>query len=225
MRLVRALLALLCLAAAQPDRGILIRGAHVFDGSGAPASPGDVLISGPEYRRGGPAPACAAGSQDRGWTRLDAAAGPPRSPRAPALPRLGGPDDLGKAYAAHLLHGVTSVNDFSMSGEMLAPVREMIGSGAVAAPNLRLAIRIGVPGGHGTERGWGDFFTMEAPTPAAAKLVMDRALPYRPDVIKVVCRRVALRQGAGPQQHEPADPARGRGARPCGGGSRSSRTR
>ncbi len=185
MRLVCALLALLCLAATQPDRATLIRGAHVFDGTGAPAAPGDVLISGEVIVAVAPrlrAPRGARVVDGRGMTLLPGLHDLHAHLRSPGL---GGPDDLGKAYAAPLLHGVTSVNDFSMSGEMLAPVREMIGSGAVAAPNLRLAIRIGVPGGHGTERGWGDFFTMEALTPAAAKLVMDRALPYRPDVIKV----------------------------------------
>ena len=95
------------------------------------------------------------------------------------------PDDLGKAYAGYLVHGVTTVDDFSMSGEMLAPVREMTRSGAVAAPNLQLAIRIGVPRGHGTEYGWGDVFTLEATTPRAARIAMRRALAYRPDVIKV----------------------------------------
>src|SRR5690606_2444505 len=100
-------------------------------------------------------------------------------------PGNGGPEDLGKAYGAHLLHGVTTVADFSVYGEMLAPIREMTASGAVTAPNLALAIRIGVPGGHGTELGWGDQFTLEANSPRSAALAMDRALAYRPDVIKV----------------------------------------
>ena len=46
-------------------------------------------------------------------------------------------------------------------------------------------MRVGVPGGHGTEFGWGSFFTLQAATPAAAHLAMATALPYRPDVIKV----------------------------------------
>lgn len=183
--LIRALLALLCLAAAPPDRPTLIRGAHVFDGTGTPAAPGDVLISGGRIVAVGPrlrTPRGARVIEGRGMTVLPGLHDLHAHLRSPGL---GGPDDLGKAYAGHLLHGVTTVNDFSMSGEMLAPVREMTGAGTVTAPNLRLAIRIGVPGGHGTERGWGDFFTMEAATPAAAQLAMERALPYRPDVIKV----------------------------------------
>jgi hypothetical protein len=80
---------------------------------------------------------------------------------------------------------VTSVNEFSLSPEMLGPVRQMTGPGGVPAPNLQLAIRLGVPGGHGTEYGWGRSFTLEAATPRAARMAMARALPYRPDVIKV----------------------------------------
>ena len=180
-----AVLALLCLGAAQPDGGILIRGAHVFDGTGAPAAPADVLISGDRIVAVGARLRAPRGTriiQARGMTLLPGLHDLHAHLRSPGL---GGPDDLGKAYAAHLVHGITTVSDFSVSGEMLAPVREMTSSGQVRAPSLQLAVRIGVPGGHGTERGWGDFFTMEATTPRAAELAMDRALSYRPDVIKV----------------------------------------
>ena len=180
-----ALLALLCLGAAQPNDAILIRGAHVFEGTGAAAAPGDVLISGDRIVAVGPllrAPRRARLVDARGMTLMPGLHDLHTHLRSPGL---GGPDDLGKAYASHLLHGVTTAVDFSTSGEMIAPIREMTSSGAVTAPNLALSIRIGVPGGHGTERGWGDFFTMEATTPRAAELAMDRALPYRPNVIKV----------------------------------------
>jgi len=179
-----ALLGLLCLGAVQPG-GILIRSAHVFDGTGAPAGLADVLISGDRIE------AVGRGLRARRGVRIIDARGMTLMPGLHDLhthlrsPGLGGPDDLGKAYAAHLIHGVTTAVDFSVSGEMLAPIREMTESGAVSAPRLQLAIRLGVPGGHGTERGWGDFFTMEAPTPAAAELAMNRALAYRPDAIKV----------------------------------------
>jgi imidazolonepropionase-like amidohydrolase len=184
-RIAGALLGLLCLGAAEPEAHILIRGAHVFDGTGAPAAPAEVLISGDRIVAIGRrlrAPRRTRIVDGRGMTLLPGLHDLHTHLRSPGL---GGPDDLGKAYAAHLLHGITSAVDFSVSGEMLAPIREMTGSGAVEAPNLGLAIRLGVPGGHGTERGWGDFFTMEAATPRAAELAMDRALPYRPDVIKV----------------------------------------
>ena len=80
---------------------------------------------------------------------------------------------------------MTSVADFSVSGEMLAPIRQLSAPAAIAAPHLALAIRFGVPQGHGTEYGWGDVFTRQVTTPRAAELAMDRALAYRPDVIKV----------------------------------------
>ena len=178
------LLALLTLGAA-PDGGTLIRGARIFDGTGAPARPGNVLIRGERI--------VAVGSNLRPGrgTRIVDGRGMTLIPGLHDLhthlrsPGFSAPDDLGKAYASHLVYGVTTVNDFSLSGEMLEPIREMTRPGGIAAPNLRLAIRLGVPGGHGTEFGWGDFFTMEAATPRAAELVMDRALGYRPDVIKV----------------------------------------
>ena len=51
-----------------------------------------------------------------------------------------------------------------------------------------MATRISPPGGHGTESGWGDMFTLEAATPAQAHAVMRRVLANKdalPDVIKV----------------------------------------
>jgi imidazolonepropionase-like amidohydrolase len=184
VRLAATLLALLWLGGAA-EAQLLIRGARVFDGTGAPAVRGDVLISGDRITAVGPrlrAPLGTRVVEARGMTLMPGLHDLHTHLRSSGV---GGPDDLGKAYANHLLHGITTAVDFSVSGEMLAPIREMTGSGAVTAPNLALAIRIGVPGGHGTERGWGTFFTMEATTPRAAELVMDRALAYRPDVIKV----------------------------------------
>jgi imidazolonepropionase-like amidohydrolase len=188
--IVRAGLALLAAAgavggAAAEERATLIRGARLFDGTGAPAVPSDVLIRAERIVAVGTRLRAPRGSRTidaRGLTLLPGLHDLHTHMRADAL---GGPDDLGKAYAGHLTQGVTTAVDFSMSGEMIAPVRDMTASGAVAAPALRLAIRIGVPGGHGTESGWGPFQTMEAPTPRAAALAMARALPYRPDVIKV----------------------------------------
>ncbi len=100
-------------------------------------------------------------------------------------PAFNAPEDMAKSYASYLLRGVTTVNDYSVSGEMLQPIREMVSNGAVSAPHLQLAIRLGVPGGHGTEFGSGNFFTFEAATPRAAHLMMLQALSYKPDVIKV----------------------------------------
>jgi len=196
--LLRLWLALtgLCLAQAAAAQSVLIRGAHVFDGTGTPAAIADVLIEEGRIAAVGQRLRAPRGTRvidGRGMTLLPGLHDLHTHLRAPGFQA---PDDLGKAYAGHLLHGVTSVNDFSVSGEMLAPIRAMVADGTVAAPNLQLAMRIGVPGGHGTEYGWGDFFTQEAATPRAAHLAMDRALPYRPNVIKVFAD--GWRYGRGP---------------------------
>ncbi|HYG49114.1 MAG TPA: amidohydrolase family protein [Allosphingosinicella sp.] len=182
-----ALLALAVAAPAAPARegAILIRGARIFDGTGAPATVGNVLIRGDRIVAVGRTVRGPRGSRNvdaRGLTLIPGLHDLHTHLRAPAFDA---PDDLPKAYAGYLVNGVTSVNEFSLSPEMLAPVREMTAPGRVAAPNLRLAVRLGVPGGHGTEYGWGRQFTLEAATPRAAKQAMARALPYRPDVIKV----------------------------------------
>lgn len=163
----------------------LIRGARVFDGTGAPAIVEDVLIVGDRIAAVGrqlDRPRGAKVVDARGLTLIPGLHDLHTHLRSPAREA---PDDLGKAYAGYLAWGVTTVNDYSVSGEMLAPIREMTSNGAVTAPHLELAVRIGVPGGHGTEFGWGNFFTLEAATPRAAHDAMKTALSYHPDVIKV----------------------------------------
>jgi imidazolonepropionase-like amidohydrolase len=180
-----AFLAWLAAAAAPAQEAVLIRGARIFDGTGAPATVGDVLLRGDRIAAVGPrvrAPRRSRVIDARGLTLLPGLHDLHAHLRSPAFDA---PDDLGKAWAAYLVNGVTAVNDFSVSGEMLAPIREMSGSDALPAPRLQLAIRLGVPGGHGTEYGWGRAFTLEAATPRAARLAMARALSYRPDLIKV----------------------------------------
>jgi imidazolonepropionase-like amidohydrolase len=187
LRSVLASLALLAGtgAALAQERDTLIRGARIFDGTGAPAKVGDVLVRSGRIVAVGPSLRARRGSRKvdaRGLTLIPGLHDLHTHLRAPAFDA---PDDLPKAYAGYLVNGVTSVNEFSLSPEMLAPVREMAAPGRVPAPNLQLAIRLGVPGGHGTEYGWGRSFTLEAATPRAARQAMARALPYRPDVIKV----------------------------------------
>lgn len=172
-------------AAPTPDAATLIRGARVFDGTGAPALVANVLMRGDRIvavGSGVKAPRGARVVDARGLTLIPGLHDLHTHLRSPAFDA---PDDLGKAYAAHLVNGVTTVVDFSVTDEMLEPIREMTASGAVSAPNLELAIRFGVPGGHGTEYGWGRGFTKQAATPRAARLAMGKALAYRPDVIKV----------------------------------------
>jgi imidazolonepropionase-like amidohydrolase len=171
-------------ASAAPERPILIRGARVFDGTGAPAVVEDVLVRGDRI--------VAVGSHLRSaGAKIIDARGLTLTPGLHDLhthlrsPAYDAPDDLGKSWAGYLVNGVTSVNDYSVSGEMLQPIREMTGCGGIPAPHLQLAIRLGVPGGHGTEFGWGNFFTLQVATPRAAHAAMAQALPYHPDVIKV----------------------------------------
>lgn len=185
-----AALAAVAGAASRPEGPVFIQGARVFDGTGAPASVQNVLI------RGDRIVAVGAGVKAPWGARIVRARGRTLIPGLHDLhthlrsPGYNAPEDLGRAYAGYLANGVTTVNDYSVSGEMLQPIREMTdpafkGAGRLNAPHLQLAIRLGVPGGHGTEFGWGNFFTLEADTPRAAHEMMARALPYRPDVIKV----------------------------------------
>lgn len=182
-----ASLALLVAASAAPaqEGAVLIRGARIFDGTGAPAAVGNVLVKGGRIAAIGPKVRAPRGGRTvdaRGLTLIPGLHDLHTHLRAPAFDA---PDDLPKAYAGYLVNGVTAVSDFSMSPEMLAPVRGMTASGQVTAPRLQLAIRLGVPGGHGTEYGWGRSFTLEAATPRAARQAMARALPSRPEIIKV----------------------------------------
>ena len=93
-------------------------------------------------------------------------------------------DDFGKNLKAYLICGVTSVNDYSVYGEMLAPLRSLQSSGVLVGPKVNFAIRFGTPEGHGAEFGWGDYFTQLVSTPAEAHAAMKKILPYKPDVIK-----------------------------------------
>jgi len=172
-------------ASAAPGRPILIRGARVFDGSGAPAVVENILIRGDRIVAVGRrihVPGNAQVIDARGMTLTPGLHDLHTHLRSPAYDA---PDDIGKSWAGYLLSGVTSVNDYSVSGEMLAPIREMTTPGGIPAPHLQLAIRLGVPGGHGTEFGWGNFFTLQVATPRAAHVAMAQSLPYHPDLIKV----------------------------------------
>jgi imidazolonepropionase-like amidohydrolase len=93
--------------------------------------------------------------------------------------------DWGKDLKAYLAAGVTTVNDYSAYGEMFAPMRQLLASGEMPGPRVQLAYRLSTPGGHGTESGWGDFFTLTASTAAEAHAQMKKILPYKPDIIKI----------------------------------------
>jgi imidazolonepropionase-like amidohydrolase len=173
------------LASAHGEDDMLIEGARVFDGTGAKARVADVLVADGRIVAVGSdlnAPAGPERIDGRGKTLIPGMHDLHTHTRSPAY---NAPEDLPKAWAGYLVNGVTTINDFSVSGEMIGPIRELVGPGKFWAPHLNQAIRFGVPGGHGTEYGWGSFFTMPTTTARAAKFLMPRALSYDPDVIKV----------------------------------------
>ncbi|MEO8597143.1 MAG: amidohydrolase family protein [Candidatus Solibacter sp.] len=167
---------------AQP---VAIRGARVFDGTGAPARQATVVINGGKIESVSPDTAIPPG------TRIIDAAGQTLLPgifdlhthlSASAVSGLSG--DWGKSLKAYLACGVTTVNDYATNGEMFAPMRQLL-SGGLPGPHVNLAVRMSTPGGHGTEAGWGDFMTLTAATPEQAHAQAKIALSYKPDIIKV----------------------------------------
>lgn len=185
LTLLAAALALSTAHAALAGDAVLITGARVFDGTGAKARVADVLVDGDRIAAVGDhldAPADAERVDGSGKTLIPGLHDLHTHVRSPAYDAA---EDMPKAWAGYLLAGVTTINDYSVSGEMIAPIRQMVASGQYWAPHLNEAIRFGVPGGHGTEYGWGNFFTMQVATPRAAHAEMPLALSYDPDMIKV----------------------------------------
>jgi imidazolonepropionase-like amidohydrolase len=164
---------------------IAIVGANVIDGTGVEPSRQTVVIRGDRIEAVGPNVEPPAGAR-----RIDAEG----MTLAPGLFDLHThlpyssvsdvPPDWPKNLKAYLYCGVTSVVDFGSYAEMFEPMRRLIKDGVVAAPRISLAVRITTPGGHGSEGGRGDFFSLEVSTPREARAAVRRALPYQPDVIK-----------------------------------------
>ena len=183
-RLVSLLLFSVALGA-QPT-AIVIRGARVVDGTGAPAREATVVI------RGSRIEAVAANAEVPAGARVIDAAGQTLLPglfdlhtHLSASAANGVTADWGKNLKAYLASGVTTVNDYATYGEMFAPMRQLLKSGATPGPHVNMAVRMSTPGGHGTEAGWGDFMTLTAATPAQAHAQTRIALAYKPDLIKV----------------------------------------
>lgn len=185
MRIARLLTlaaaALLGIAAAAPQPAqTLIQGARVFDGSGKAPKVRDVLVRGDRIVRVGRKLRVkgAAVIDASGMTLLpglhDLHIHTPRKAFADA-------GALTRAWRPYLASGITWVNEYSVSGEMLAGIRAL----PAEAPHAALAIRLGVPGGHGTESDFTNGITLQVTSPAEAHAAMAKALPYRPDVIKV----------------------------------------
>jgi imidazolonepropionase-like amidohydrolase len=170
--------------AAKAQTATAIVGARVIEGTGAPARVETVVLRGDRIL------AVSSNAEIPSGARIVDATGQTLLPglfdlhthlNASATDAV---DDLGKSLKAYLLCGVTSVNDYSVYGEMLAPLRALQSSGVLIGPRVRFAIRFGTPEGHGTEFGWGDYFTQLVSTPAQAHAAMKNILPYKPDVIK-----------------------------------------
>ena len=179
---------LLCLAiSALAQSGVLvIRGARVVDGTGSPARAATVVIRGSRIESVGADAAVPAGARvidATGQTLLPGLFDLHTHLSASAATGVSG--DWGKNLKAYLACGITTVNDYSTSPEMIAPMHRLLASGAVTGPRVNMAIRISTPGGHGTEAGWGDFMTYQVSTPEQAHGQMKSVLAYKPDVIKV----------------------------------------
>jgi len=153
-----ALLLCLALSAFGQSDVVAIRGARVVDGTGSPARAQVVVIRrGRIESVGGAAPAGARVIDAAGQTLLPGLFDLHTHLTASAATGISG--DWGKNLKAYLACGITTVNDYSTSAEMIAPMHRLLASGAVPGPRVNMAIRLSTPGGHGTEAGWGDFMT------------------------------------------------------------------
>ena len=182
---LRIFLLTLCLSAFAQD-AIVIRGARVVDGSGSPARSATVVIRGARIEAVSSDAAVPAGARvidATGQTLIPGLYDLHTHLTASAANGVSG--DWGKNLKAYLACGITTVNDYSTSGEMIAPMHRLLDNGSVVGPRVNMAVRLSTPGGHGTEGGWGDFMTYEVSTPEQAHAKMKTVLAYRPDVIKV----------------------------------------
>jgi imidazolonepropionase-like amidohydrolase len=180
------LLLLSCTAWAQPAP-ILIRGARVIDGTGAPARMGTVVVIGTRIAGYGietaPPPPGSRIIDATGQTLLPGLFDLHTHLTASAATGVAG--DWGKSLKAYLACGVTSVNDYATYSELFWPMRQLLATGTLMGPRINMAMRMSTTGGHGTEGGWGDFMTLLANTPEQARAETRRALAAKPDVIKV----------------------------------------
>jgi imidazolonepropionase-like amidohydrolase len=172
------------LAAQQP---ILIRGARVIDGTGAPARAATVVIIGTRIAAVGTETAAPPPG-----TKIIDATGQTLLPglfdlhtHLTASAGTGVSGDWGKNLKAYLACGVTTVNDYATYSELFWPMRQLLATGTLMGPRINMAVRMSTTGGHGTEGGWGDFMTLLANTPEQARAETKRALSFKPDVIKV----------------------------------------
>src|SRR5262249_55206445 len=116
---------------------VLIHGARVVDGTGAPARMADVRL------RGGRIEAVGTDIAAPGGARVVEAAGKTLIPglfdlhtHLAASAVTGVPGDWGKNLKAYLAAGVTTVNDFATYGEMFEPMRRLLAGGNFPAPRV-----------------------------------------------------------------------------------------
>ena len=178
------LLVLACAGSALIERVTLIRGVRVFDGTGAPARVLDVLIRRDRI-------AAMAPRLNIPDARVIAGAGMTLIPglhdlHVHTIPEaFANAATLGEAHRPYLASGVTSLNEYSVGGPQLAAIRAIEAEDSAQTAHLALAVRVGVPGGHGTESEFVRAITALATTPDEARAAIATLLPYKPDVIKV----------------------------------------
>ncbi|HEV8146008.1 MAG TPA: amidohydrolase family protein [Bryobacteraceae bacterium] len=189
-------------------QSIAITGATVFDGTGAEPRRATVLIRDGKITGVGANLAIPEGArvvQADGLALLPGlfdlhthitAAGAPagsRDVRADWLKNV-------KEYARD---GITGVNEFGTYGETFEPYRKLLASLATP-PRILFASRLSTPGGHGAEAGRGTDFSYEVVTPRQGRAAVQKALTYRPDVIKVFTD--GWRYGAAPDMTSMNEP-------------------
>lgn len=163
------------------ERATLIHGARVFDGTGAPAKLADVLIEGNRIVRVGKKLRVPKGTDVVDATGLTLLPGLHDLHIHTPSEAFTDAASLHRFYLPYLRAGVTSINEFSVSGEMMAGIRAL----QAETPRLTLAIRLGVPGGHGTESKFTKAITYQVTNPAEAHAAMAQALAFSPDMVKV----------------------------------------
>lgn len=177
-----ALLAVSAASVVNAER-IVITGALVIDGTGAPPEVRTVILNGERIEAAGPSVSVPEGS------RVIDASGMTLMPGLfdlhTHLLASGGraPADWGKNLKAYLLSGVTTVVDLSTYAEQFEPMRRLLAEG-MPGPHVLMASRFSTPGGHGAEGGRGDFHTQLVQTPEEARAAVRRMKPYKPDVLK-----------------------------------------
>jgi imidazolonepropionase-like amidohydrolase len=168
-------------AAEAQERPTLIHGARVFDGTGKAAKIEDVLIEGGKIARVGKKLRVPEGTEVVDATGLTLIPGLHDLHIHTPSEAFTDAASLHRFYAPYLRAGVTGINEFSVSGEMMAGIRAL----QADTPRLTLAIRLGVPGGHGTESKFTQAITYQVTNPDEAHAAMAKALAFNPDMIKV----------------------------------------